>query len=319
MRRSVIAGLLAAVLVVSGCSNGNDDASSSPSPSTGSSAVSAKDAKSHGIGDITVAGKSGKEPTVDFKAPLVAKDSSKIVHRGKGKPVKKGQLVSANMTMVSGNTGKTLQSNYGLKKSAQFPMDSKQISPALFKAVKGANIGSRILLLLNASAQQGQPQQTLVYVIDVTGAKTIPTRAKGTSVPPKKGLPKVKLAKDGKPSISVPKSKAPTKLTVQPLIKGKGKVVKAGDNLTVKYTGVLWKNGKEFDSSWGKSPSTYTVQNIGQARVIKGWNKGLVGQTVGSQVLLVVPPSMGYGKDDNNGIPGGSTLVFVVDILSADS
>lgn len=315
MRRSVIAGVLAAVLVVSGCGNGDDEATASPSPS--SSTVTAKDAKSHDLGDVTVTGKSGKAPKVSFKTPLVAKDSSKIVHRGKGKPVKKGQVVSANMTMVSGNTGKTLESNYGLKKSAQFPMDTKQISSSLYDAVKGANVGSRILLLLNASPGQNQQKQTLVYVIDVTGAKTIPKRAKGTTVPPKKGLPTVKRADNGKPSISVPKSKPPQKLVVQPLIKGKGKEVKAGENVTVKYSGVLWKNGKKFDSSWDKSPSTYTVQNIGQAQVIQGWNKGLVGQTVGSQVLLVVPPSMGYGKKDTNGIPGGSTLVFVIDILAA--
>lgn len=302
------------MLVISGCSGGSgDDSSSSPAPSK--SSVSAKDAKSHAIGDVTISGKLDKAPKVKFAAPLVAKDSSRVVHKGKGKQVKKGQLVSADMTMISGNTGKTLESNYGLKKSAQFPLDNKQINPALFKAVKGSHIGSRLLLLLNAPAQQGDKKQTLVYVIDVTGAKTVPTRAEGKKVKPKKGLPKVTLAKSGAPSISVPKSKAPKKLITQPLIKGKGPTVKSGDNVTVKYTGVLWKNGKKFDSSWGKSPGTFTVQNVGQGQVIEGWNKGLVGQTVGSQVLLVVPPSMGYHDTDQNGIPGGSTLVFVVDIL----
>ena len=53
--------------------------------------------------------------------------------------------------------------------------------------------------------------------------------------------------------------------------------------------------------------------------VIAGWDEGLVGQTVGSQVLLVIPPEQGYGSEGNPdaGISGTDTLVFVVDILAA--
>ena len=58
---------------------------------------------------------------------------------------------------------------------------------------------------------------------------------------------------------------------------------------------------------------------IGKGSVIAGWDEGLVGQTVGSQVLLVVPPDKGYGAAGNTdaGIKGTDTLVFVVDILDA--
>ena len=59
------------------------------------------------------------------------------------------------------------------------------------------------------------------------------------------------------------------------------------------------------------------MQNIGAAQVIDGWNQGLVGQTVGSQILLVVPPSLGYGTTAQGSIPANSTLVFVIDILAA--
>jgi len=59
---------------------------------------------------------------------------------------------------------------------------------------------------------------------------------------------------------------------------------------------------------------------IGKGQVITGWDKALVGQKVGSRVLVVVPPSEGYGKDGNQqaGIKGTDTLVFVVDILAAN-
>ncbi len=108
---------------------------------------------------------------------------------------------------------------------------------------------------------------------------------------------------------------APTSLVVQPLIQGTGAKVASGQTVVVNYSVWLW-DGTKFDSSWDRG-ATFPVQNIGQAQVIDGWNQGLVGQTVGSQVLLVVPPSLGYGATAQGSIPANSTLVFVVDILAA--
>lgn len=85
--------------------------------------------------------------------------------------------------------------------------------------------------------------------------------------------------------------------------------------MTVQYKGWLLGGdaSKPFDSSWSRGgPATFSL-----SQVVKGWTNGLAGQTVGSQVLLVVPPSEGYGDTAQNGIPANSTLVFVVDILSA--
>ncbi len=94
-------------------------------------------------------------------------------------------------------------------------------------------------------------------------------------------------------------------------------MVEAGQTITVHYTGVIWASGKKFDSSWDrKQPIDF---GIGTGDVIAGWDDGLVGQTVGSQVLLVVPPDQGYGSagQPSAGITGTDTLVFVVDILDA--
>ncbi len=103
----------------------------------------------------------------------------------------------------------------------------------------------------------------------------------------------------------------------QVLIKGTGPVVAAGQTITVHYTGVIWASGKQFDSSWDRGqPIDF---QIGVGKVIAGWDEGLVGQTVGSQVLLVIPPDKGYGSagQSSAGISGTDTLVFVVDILDA--
>ena len=118
-------------------------------------------------------------------------------------------------------------------------------------------------------------------------------------------------------SSAMPKSDPPTNLVAQPLIKGNGPVVTAGQKINVQYTGALWRDGKVFDSSWKRGESI--TFPIGTGGVIAGWDEGLVGQTVGSQVLLVVPPDKGYGADGQPaaGIKGTDTMVFVVDILGA--
>jgi peptidylprolyl isomerase len=78
---------------------------------------------------------------------------------------------------------------------------------------------------------------------------------------------------------------------------------------------VIWKTNKTFDSSWSRS-SPFAF-NIGAGQVVKGWDQGLVGKTVGSRVMLVIPPAYGYGSAGASqaGISGTDTLVFVVDII----
>lgn len=119
------------------------------------------------------------------------------------------------------------------------------------------------------------------------------------------------------PAIAVPGGDPPSELEVTTLVQGEGDTVEAGDLLVVDYTGVLWDTGEEFDSSWGRGqPAAF---GIGVDQVIDGWDEGLVGQSVGSRVQLVIPPELGYGDQDQGTIPPNSTLVFVVDIRDAFS
>ncbi|MGO1630249.1 MAG: FKBP-type peptidyl-prolyl cis-trans isomerase, partial [Microbacterium sp.] len=79
------------------------------------------------------------------------------------------------------------------------------------------------------------------------------------------------------------------------------------------YTGVTWDERTVFDSSWDRGAATFEMANL-----IPGFTQGLTGQTVGSQVLIVVPPELGYGDQASGAVPAGATLVFVVDILGID-
>jgi hypothetical protein len=100
-------------------------------------------------------------------------------------------------------------------------------------------------------------------------------------------------------------------LVYEDLQVGDGATVKAGDTVSVHYTGWL-QDGTKFDSSIDRGqPSTFTL-----GQVIQGWNEGVVGMQVNGTRLLVIPPSLGYGSTANGSIPANSTLIFEVQLVA---
>jgi peptidylprolyl isomerase len=117
-----------------------------------------------------------------------------------------------------------------------------------------------------------------------------------------------------KPTVTVPAGAPPAKLETKDLIVGTGQEAKAGDSVTVNYVGVLYKGGKEFDSSWKrKEPFGFT---LGKGQVIAGWDQGIAGMKVGGRRELIIPASLAYGSKGTATIPPNSELVFVVDLLA---
>ena len=117
-----------------------------------------------------------------------------------------------------------------------------------------------------------------------------------------------------KPTLTFPDASAPAELEVLVLSRGDGDLVEAGDDLVAHYLGQTWA-GHVFDNSYDRGSSINFP--IGVGAVIGGWDEGLVGQQIGSRVLLSIPPHLGYGDRGvpAAGIKGGDTLVFVVDIV----
>ncbi|HEX7536526.1 MAG TPA: FKBP-type peptidyl-prolyl cis-trans isomerase [Dermatophilaceae bacterium] len=275
--------------------------------------------------DVVTVGGTAKAPTVTFKTkPLTVKaTTTKVVTEGKGAKLTKANAITFNYVLVNGKDAKQIESSFG-KQTAGMDLSSASLLPGLSKGLTGQKVGSRLLVAIppadafgaqgNAQAGFG-PTDTVLFLIDLVAASTPLTTAKGVAVPPKAGLPTATVVGAKPATIVVPKTAAPTKLIVQPLIRGAGPVVKTGQNIKVAYTGVLWKNGKKFDAS-ADHGSAFDTQ-IGAGKVITGWDKGLVGQTVGSRILLVVPPAEGYGAKGSPPLIGAKdTLVFVVDILA---
>ncbi len=102
-------------------------------------------------------------------------------------------------------------------------------------------------------------------------------------------------------------------VVVQDTVLGTGDVAAPGETLTVNYVGAF-TDGKVFDSSIARGvPFTFV---LGAGKVISGWDQGLIGMKVGGTRILTVPPELGYGPTDYGPIPGGSTLVFQVELVS---
>ena len=107
-----------------------------------------------------------------------------------------------------------------------------------------------------------------------------------------------------------------TELKIEDVKVGEGVAAKAGDTVTVHYTGTF-ADGTKFDSSHDRSePFSFP---LGAGRVIKGWDQGVAGMQVGGVRKLVIPPALGYGPSDYGRIPGGSTLYFTVELLDIQS
>jgi peptidylprolyl isomerase len=118
------------------------------------------------------------------------------------------------------------------------------------------------------------------------------------------------------PTVVPPTGPAPTKLETKDLIAGTGAEAKVGDTITVNDVGVLYKGGKKFESSFKRNePFTLT---LGKGQVIAGWEQGIPGMKVGGRREVIIPAALGYGaKGSPPTIPSNSTLVFVIDLLSA--
>jgi peptidylprolyl isomerase len=117
-----------------------------------------------------------------------------------------------------------------------------------------------------------------------------------------------------KPKVTVPDGEPPKELEEIEVVEGDGTEAKSGDEVTVQYVGVDYKNGKEFDSSWSRSePFTFT---LGAGQVIPGWEKGVEGMKAGGRRELIIPPELAYGETGSPPTIGpNETLVFVIDLL----
>jgi peptidylprolyl isomerase len=302
---------LLAVAAIAGCGSSSPASAADPSKS------------------VAVAGKFGTAPKVTIPAKKASSSLyTKTVIKGSGAALTTSESFVGNYVAYvwSGTTHKLATSTFTSGSPTLF---AGKLLPGLESAMIGAKAGSRVLAVIPpkqgfgaaGNSQLGiSGKDTLVFVIDYLEEFNDTAGATGSQVSNGGGsLPTVKAAAaaGAAPTVTIPSATPPKALQVKTLVKGTGAKVTKGQYMVVQYTGLNWRTKKVFDSSWSRK--TPAGVSIGTGQVVKGWDNGLVGQTVGSRVLLVIPPALGYGKNGNSqaGIKGTDSLVFVVDILGA--
>jgi FKBP-type peptidyl-prolyl cis-trans isomerase len=310
---------LLACLVIAGCGSSKPSASSSSSAAANNSSANAS---------VTVAGAFGTTPVVKIpKLDANNKLTVKTVIPGTGTTVTKSDAMAANFVLYFWNgTSNTLKANTFTQNPTVI---GGTMLPGLETALIGQKVGSRVLAVIppadgygtSGNSQLGiTGSTTLVFVIDVIKSYASTASASGTQQSDGGGsLPTVTAHAGSAPTITIPANNPPSGLVTKTLVKGSGPKVVKGQFVIAQYTGYIWRTKKVFDSSWTSGSPFGFVIGASPEQVIPGWDTGLAGQTVGSRVMLVIPPADAYGSSGQAqaGITGKDTLVFVVDIIDA--
>jgi FKBP-type peptidyl-prolyl cis-trans isomerase len=308
-----------ACLVIAGCGSSKPSASASSSAAANNSNANAS---------VTVAGAFGTTPVVKIpKLDANNKLTVKTVIPGTGSTVTKADAMAANFVLYfwTGNS-----SNLKANTFSQNPtVIGGTMLPGLETALIGQKIGSRVLAVIPPADGYGTAgnsqlgitgSTTLVFVIDLIKSYADTASASGTQESAGGGsLPTVAAHAGSGPTITIPAKNPPAALVTKTLIKGSGPKVVKGQYVIAQYTGYIWRTKKVFDSSWTSGSPFGFVIGASPEQVISGWDTGLAGQTVGSRVMLVIPPKDAYGSTGASqaGITATDTLVFVVDIIDA--
>ncbi|WP_369155165.1 FKBP-type peptidyl-prolyl cis-trans isomerase [Streptomyces sp. R02] len=329
-RRSLLIAVPAGLATLAACGDDKSDSgkaseTASPSAPEESAAPSPKIVEGP-LPAITAGTKFGEKPTVAKGSGEPSKDLAvKTVIAGGGRTIAENDFVVANYLGQVWSTAKVFDNSYDRKQPLAIQLAQGTIIDGWRYGLVGRKTGSRVQMAIPPTwgyGDQGNAQagikgtDTLVFVVDVEDTFNAKSSAKGTDVAQDDiDLPKVGTNTDGKaPSVEVPDAAAPKNLVANYVIEGDGAKVGAEDSVLVQYKGVLWDGGKEFDSTYGRGQLTsFSLQ-----QVVKGWAQGLTGKKVGSRVLIVIPPELGYGDNppQGSGIQKDSTLVFSVDILA---
>jgi FKBP-type peptidyl-prolyl cis-trans isomerase len=313
-RVAPVALVAASALVLASCGSDSKDTKSSDDPSASSSTSSdASGCGEYGSGDesdgVKVSGTFGEKQTATFKTPLKATEIERtVLDEGSGDETEAGQTVDLLISVFLGKDGKALGSE-----PVSLTVGDDQMIKAFTAGIDCVKIGSRVVVAAPARdmyGDQGNAQlgitadDSLVIVTDVIGEKKPVVPQAWT-----KGAPTVTFDAKGKPTLKLPGTKPPADLLLKVLRKGDGTEVKAGDTVTLDYQGTSWDTGKIFDQSYGKQPASFATD-----QVVQGFGAALVGQKVGTRLVVSIPPKYAYGEKGSGSELAGQTLVFVIEI-----
>jgi len=273
------------------------------------------------LDSIEATGGFGESPVVTVPAPwAIDSTQTRILVQGSGATVVDPQgYVDVNYYGVNARTGERFDDSYSNNTSVSFPLSGT--IPGFSKGLTGQKVGTRLIIAIpgadgydskggnsNAGIEIGD---TLVFVVDILRAQfDQPTGA--TQTISDTSLPTVSGDLET-PTVTMPSGSAPTSLVVQPLIVGPDPdmTVQSSDGIVVDYAEYIWESGSMVRQTYGFSPLQGKL-----SATIPGWQQALVGQPLGSRLLVIVPPDQAYPQGyPKLGVPQGSTMVYVIDLL----
>ena len=279
---------------------------------------------------VTTEGTVGEELEVAYDGKVTAEEAeTEVLEEGDGNPVEANSTILMHLYIGNGTSGKQSINTYEQGKAVSVRMSEDQLFKPVLDAVVGQKSGSRIAVAASVKevwGAQGQPQlklkasDTAVFIADIVSVEPVEVLdgPQGDEVAPPKDAPKV-IEENGQVTgldwSETPK-KAPKELEVITLVEGDGPEVGAQEMVTFDYFGAVWGEKKPFDESFSREPTAFAV---GVNSLIPAWDEKIPGLTRGSRVMIIAPPESAYGDQDQPNIPGGSTLVFVVDVLGVDA
>ena len=253
---------------------------------------------------VAITGTSAQAPELTYTTPLVLDDPiTEVVWEGDGDEVVEGGPVLVRMYAENGTDGSVLRDDF-LSVPTAYLLTDDAIGSDLVSVIAGHRAGARIL---HAVETDGVPT---VMSIDI-----LPSRAVGEVREPEPGTPVVEHDDTGMPTVTIPaEQEAPTEPIVRQIVRGSGAQVPSGSKVVIQLVAVKWSTGEVFDSTWGEGRLPQTV-TVGADQLVEGFDQGLIDLPVGSQVMIVVPPGLGFGPTGND--LSTETIVYVVDILAA--
>ena len=312
-RKTLACLSLVAMLAACGGTDQSKDKDSVSSQPTG--------ATSEPSGPCTPTGKGTTDLTKKPEAAYLkdAEPTETTVHDevcGTGDEAKDGSKVEVKYVGLLFKDGKEFDSSWSRGKDETLPFTiGSGVIPGFSKGTLGMKVGGRREVVIPSKDGYGDSGSgpipggaTLVFLIDLV--KVVPPPADVPCTP--SGTGDTDLSK--KPSVPAQTGPEPKTTQVVDVVCGKGKQANDGDMVEVKYVGVLFKGGKEFDSSWSRGADQTLPFTVGSG-VIPGFTTGVTGMKVGGRRIVTIPASEGYGAQAQNGIPAGSTLVFVIDLV----
>lgn len=271
---------------------------------------------SNTIDAITVSGAAGAAPEVTIPTPFaIDQTRTRTLTPGSGPEASGTSIVEVNYVGINARTGATFDSSYDRGQAAMFSLE--QVVPGFTKGLTGTKPGQRILIVMPGvdgyDSGGGQPKSgievgdTLVFVVDVIAVSLSGPQGQTTGAQ----VPVTVGDEAGKPTVTIPAGATPpAELVATPLVKGAQRGVGPQDFVLVHYRAWSWKTGKLIEDRFD-APDSGAI-----AETIPAWQKGVVGQPIGSRVLIVAPPSDAYPNGSQNPpVEAGDTVVYVVDIL----